>query len=128
MCRLNHGESVAISALTFSTICSTLPSAIRVDRYPHLCDLQLADECSKPRGEINILIGSFYWSVVTGEAVRADKGPVAVNSKLGWFLSHQCSHFRSPYQSNSKDIALSDSLQCFFELSHLVLWICQLTQ
>ena len=87
--RAHHqGEPVAISALTSPVICSPLPSAIRVDRYPHLSDLQLADESSTPRGEIDVLIGSnFYWSIVTGEVVKADEGPVAVNSKLGWLLS-----------------------------------------
>ena len=85
---LQNGKPVAISALTSPTICSPLPTAIRVNRYAHLCDLQLADESGTPRNEIDILIGSnFYWSVVTGEVVKADEGPVAVNSKLGWLLS-----------------------------------------
>ena len=35
-----------------------------------------------------MLIGSnFYWNVVTGDTLRGDHGPVAVNSKLGWLLS-----------------------------------------
>ena len=53
-----------------------------------MCDLQLTDECSTPREESYILIGSnFYWNIVTGEIVKADEGPVAVNSRLGWLLS-----------------------------------------
>ena len=48
-----------------------------------------------------MLIGSnCYWSLVTGEVVKAEEGPVAVQSKLGWLLSgpidsgeaHQVSH------------------------------------
>ena len=85
---LQHREPVAVSALTSPTICSPLPTAITVDRYAHLCDLQLTDECSTPREESYILIGSnFYWNIVTGEIVKADEGPVAVNSRLGWLLS-----------------------------------------
>ena len=36
----------------------------------------------------NVLIGSdYYWDFVTGEIVRGDFGPTAVNSKFGWLLS-----------------------------------------
>ena len=37
---------------------------------------------------IDILVGSdYYWSIVTGEVIKAKTGLVAVNSKLGWLLS-----------------------------------------
>ena len=134
--RAHHqGEPVAISALTSPVICSPLPSAIRVDRYPHLSDLQLADESSTPRGEIDVLIGSnFYWSIVTGEVVKADEGPVAVNSKLGWLLSgpmdsheaHQVFHSNvviSGAPTNPtygvRDDALANALRRFWEVESL---------
>ena len=97
----HDGETVAISALTSPVICSPLPSAVKVDRYTHLSDLRLADECGTPKKEIDVLIGSnCYWSLVTGEVVKTEEGPVAVQSKLGWLLSgpidygeaHQVSH------------------------------------
>ena len=81
-------EAIRLLALTSPSICSPLPSAISVSNYPHLQDLLLADECDKPRTEVNVLIGSnFYWSFVTGDVVKSSKGPVAVDSKLGWLLS-----------------------------------------
>ena len=132
---LQHGEPVAISALTSPTICSPLPTAIRVDRYAHLCDLQLADECSTPGEEIDILIGSnFYWNIVMGEVVKADKGPVAVNSKLGWLLSapidsrevHSVSHTNVVISGtptcatcNIRDNALFKCLCDFWEVESL---------
>lgn len=63
-------ESVVIDALSFPTICTPLPPMIKVDPYPCLRELKLADDgCDKPRA-INVLIGSnYYWSVVTGEVM-----------------------------------------------------------
>jgi len=39
---LDQEEAVSISALISSAICSPLPSAIKLDNYPQLCDLTLA--------------------------------------------------------------------------------------
>ena len=37
---------------------------------------------------IDILIGSdFYFEILTGEVLRGDSGPVAVNSNFGWVVS-----------------------------------------
>ena len=34
------------------------------------------------------LVGSdSYWNIVTGEILRGDNGPIAVNTRLGWVLS-----------------------------------------
>jgi len=84
----NHdNEEVEISALNCLTICSPLPSKVKVD-YPHLEGLQLADSLDDSYGTIDILIGTdHYWDVVTGETVRGDSGPTAVSSKFGWLLS-----------------------------------------
>ena len=55
--------------------------------HPHLQELELADSAESP-DSIDILISSdHYWDFVTGEAIRAEFGPTAVRSKLGWLLS-----------------------------------------
>ena len=83
-----QGEAISISALASPVICSPLSSTVHVEKYPHLRGLQLADNYNGARGEIDVLIGSkYYWSVVSGDTLRGDHGPVAVNSKLGWLLS-----------------------------------------
>ena len=80
-------EADKISALSFSTIGSPLPSRIDVNRYPHLHELKLADY-SNSLDSINILFGSdYYWNFVTSEIVRGDFGPTAINSKFRWVLS-----------------------------------------
>ena len=81
-----------ISALTSPSICLPLPYVIRGSNYPHLQDLPLADECDKPKQEIDVLIGSiyiysYYWNLVTSDVVKSSNGPVAVESKLEWLLS-----------------------------------------
>ena len=81
------GEEVEISALSYPTICSPLPSKVKVN-YPHLEGLQLADELDDNCGSIDVLIGSdYYWEIVGGETVRGDHGPTAISSKFGWLLS-----------------------------------------
>ena len=58
---LQLGEPLVISALTSTTICSALPTTIRVDQYAHFSDLQLANECSTPRNKFDVLIGSNFY-------------------------------------------------------------------
>ena len=75
--------------MSYPAICSPLPSKIDFD-CPHLEGLELADDLENPKGSIDILIGSdYYWSFVSGGVVRGDdnRGPTAINSKLGWLLS-----------------------------------------
>ena len=81
------GAQVAIEIVVIS-LCSSLPTPVNLTQFPHLKDLQLADSPDNPPGPINILIGSdFYWTLVGEEIIRGDKGPIAVNSKLGWLVS-----------------------------------------
>ena len=57
--------------------------------YGHLAPLRLADTHQGDTPiEVDMLIGSdLYWQLVTGEIIRGQAGPVAVNTKLGWVLS-----------------------------------------
>ena len=63
-----------------------------IHQYPHLQDLDLAD-CyitneHNSNTDIDILIGSdYYFDLITGEIVRGEKGPVAINSVFGWLVS-----------------------------------------
>ena len=86
--RSSNDEYVEISALNFPVICSPLPKRIDVTKYPHLADLDLADSSAIDQDSIDILIGSdYYWDIVTGESIRGEFGPTAINSKFGWLLS-----------------------------------------
>ena len=82
-------ETSKVFVLSFPTICSTLPSHVDANNYPHLHGLKLADY-SNSEDSIDVLIGSdHYWDLVTSEIVRGDFGPTAVNSKFSWLLSGQ---------------------------------------
>ena len=84
-----YEEDVVITAATFPTICSPLQTMVEVDQYQHLQGLDLAD-CNYSDHDTsgnNIDMSDFYWDVVIGDLVRAEKGPVAVSSKFGWLLS-----------------------------------------
>ena len=53
-----------------------------------MIDLCLADRSAIDQDSIDILIGSDYcWDIVTGESIRGEFGPTAINSKFGWLLS-----------------------------------------
>lgn len=57
-----------------------------MNKYPHLHGLKLADY-SDYQDSIGVLIGSdYYWHFFTGEIVRGDFGPTAINSNFGWIL------------------------------------------
>jgi len=77
------GEDIKIQALGFPTIFSLLPTPVNVNQYPHLRDLDLADESTHEDycDMIDILIGSdCYWHVVIGNINLGKSGPVALNS------------------------------------------------
>ena len=61
---------------------SAAPIGFCRNRYEHLSNLELAvpDE-----GEPQILIGlDHYWTIVSGDVIQADSGPVAMYTKFGW--------------------------------------------
>ena len=125
-----HDDPITISALTFPVICSPLPAKVHTN-YAHLDGLELADEPRSSVNMIDLLIGSdVYWDFVTGETKRGEKGPIAVNSTLGWLLSGPLSGTvdrsyntytnliidcqNSLFQSTDDDI-LANSLKGFWE-------------
>jgi len=133
-------DDVEISAFCFPKICSPLSTSLDVSRYTHLQGLDFADasvvDGSQPN--IDILIGSdFYFEVLTGEVVRGDSGPVAVNSKFGWVVSGPTLEkgemsdmsvtnlviekigSQIPYPDNENDNELSCALRRFWDIESL---------
>ena len=85
-----QGKPVEITALSYPTICSPFASPINVECYPHLQGLYLADSksCNNVSDCVSVLIGAdYYHSIVKGEVVKGNSGPVAVSSEFGWLLS-----------------------------------------
>lgn len=55
--------------------------------YVHLEGLDFADNFDSTES-IDVLIGSdYYWDFVTGDSIKGEHGPTAVDSKFGWLLS-----------------------------------------
>ena len=138
---LRHREDdVKIYALCFPKICSPLSASLDVSLYPHLQGLVFADasvvDGSQPN--IDILIGSdFYFEILTGEVLRGDSGPVAVNSKFGWVVSGptlergeisnvsmanlviEKMSSQNPYPDNKNDNELSCALRRVWDIESL---------
>ena len=61
-------ESIELKAINFPTVCAPFNSEVRVENYPHLKDLELADFDPNSNGDkpVDILIGAdYYWQIVT---------------------------------------------------------------
>lgn len=67
---------------------TTQPTSACTKIYSHLNQLDLANISQGETLEVDMLIGSdFYWEFVTGEVIRGQSGPVAIQTTLGWVLS-----------------------------------------
>ena len=78
-----------ITALSVSTICSAFPAKIDVTDFPHLANLEFAEEFESDGREtpIDILIGlDLFYSSVSAERIEGDTGPVAIGSIFGYLL------------------------------------------
>ena len=129
-------DDVKIYALCFPKICSPLSASLDVSLYPHLQGLVFAEasvDGSQPN--IDILIGSdFYFEILTGEVLRGDSGPLAVNSNFGWVVSGptlergemsdmsmanlviEKTSSQNPYPDNENDNELSCALRRFWDI------------
>ena len=88
----NSKMRVLIEAIVVDTISSDLepqPIEIVAREYDHLKDLFLADGwIDESYQTFEILIGlDNYWKLVTGNVIRGEDGPVALETRLGYVLS-----------------------------------------
>ena len=130
------GQYTSLDVFVVPHICEPLtsqPLYQYLELYPHLGGLELADNPGKGMCEVDLLVGSdFYWDFVSGETRRGDKGPVAVETTLGWILSGPTEFIRNPGQMVSlvtthtlsidgkvTNKMLDATLQSFWELESL---------
>ena len=103
-----------IEALCFPSLCLPLTATIDISLYPYLLDLQLSDlnflEGRQSDSSIDILIGSdCYFDILTGEIVRGESGPVAINSELRWAVSGPTNDMASGSGTSSVDLLIEES-------------------
>ena len=98
------GDGAEIQAVNFPVICSPLRSVVTTN-YAHLDGLGLADFNQEESDDsIDVLVGAdHYWDLVTGDVVKGEDGPTAIDSKLGWLLS-------GPAESSSSDESTTSNL------------------
>ena len=107
---------VYLEALCVPDICSPLRNQnieVVTDNYEHLKQLNLADfvENNKDMG-IDLLIGlDFYYSIVSGKIKRGTRGPVAVDTNLGWVL---CGSYRENSELVKSSIQLLNTTHVMF--------------
>ena len=82
--KTSDGEISPMSALNFPIICTPLGTKVDVSDYAHLQDLNLADCTNDDPQCVDVLIGSdHYLDFITGEVIRGENEPVAIDSKFG---------------------------------------------
>lgn len=90
--KLKDGATLQMSLLVVPMICEPLikqPISDCTEAYHHLASLDLADFSSGDSTmEVDVLVVcDYYWELATGDTRRGSKGPIAINTKLGWVLS-----------------------------------------
>ena len=87
---MTDGSTLPVSTLSVPSICPPVHNQVSGDLlvlHESISGLDLADNCNSS-ASIDVLLGAdVYWKVVTGEVRRADNGPVAIATRLGWVLS-----------------------------------------
>ena len=110
--KLKDGRMLELSLLSVPLICESFscqPMTYVQENLAHIASLSLADHSYDQELDIDILIGSDqYWKLVTGQVIRKGKGPVAVDTKLGWVLSGPISE--ESYPDSLINIATTHSM------------------
>ena len=87
---LENSLHMELKLLAVPHICEPIANvAIALDKYPHLKSLVFASDLEhSSQISPDILLGcDQYWSLLTGEMIKSDSGPVAIKTHLGWILS-----------------------------------------
>ena len=84
------GNRIRVNCIVVPSVCAPVQNQHTADvvtAYESLQNLSLADNCGGS-ASIDILLGAdVYWQIVTGDIVRVDDGPTALDTRLGWVLS-----------------------------------------
>ena len=89
----NKTFQTEVDALVTPLICSPLQGQevkLAKETFPHLFNLDLADEFPEAEAHVDILIGAdVMWRFMSGETRRGESpnSPIAIAMKLGWVLS-----------------------------------------
>jgi hypothetical protein len=80
--------TIEVRALEFLVICSPVATRVDIAEVPQLDGLEFADEINGASETIDILLGTdyYYYEVVTGEIIKGEMGPTAIQSKFVWLL------------------------------------------
>ena len=118
-----EGRNTRVDLFVVPRICEPLtkqPLTRCLELFPHLSELDLADDLTKETRGIDMLIGSdFYWHFVTGETVRCEGGPVAIHTTLGWILSGPAESAES--QESTVNLVTTHTLRVDAEVTNKML-------
>uniref|UniRef100_A0A1X7VTJ0 DUF1758 domain-containing protein n=1 Tax=Amphimedon queenslandica TaxID=400682 RepID=A0A1X7VTJ0_AMPQE len=87
---LKNNQLIELKLLVVPHICEPISNAaVALEKYPKLKFLPFASDMEHSRQiKPEILLGcDQYWSLVTGEVVKSESGPTAINTHLGWILT-----------------------------------------
>lgn len=118
----NNAFKVTAPAVVLNTLTDTLPASyIKVEKWPHINGLQLADpEFFKPT-KIDLVLGAdvYYCALMDGLLKGPMGTPMAQQTKLGWILSGPIATANSITNSlriNHVSIDFNEAIQRFFQI------------
>ncbi|XP_055326335.1 uncharacterized protein LOC129580157 [Sitodiplosis mosellana] len=109
-------------AVVMKTLTDMMPTNyVKVDKWPHIDGLQLADPEFLKTAKIDVILGGdLYWAVMLEGLRKGPYGtPMAQQTELGWILSGPVAiHTQLPSTINQHhySVCLNETIQKFFEL------------
>lgn len=103
---LRSGSMKELTMFVAPIICEALtsqPITLCQEKYKHLAGLPFADQSDGSDAlEVDVLIGcDYYWSFVTGETKRGNKGPVGVHTEFGYCRGQLATHWSSEHTGDT---------------------------
>lgn len=112
---------IPVFAIVLPQLTSLLPSEkIKVDHWPHLNYLQLADPTYNEPGKIDLLLGADVFAKIICNGLRQgpEGTPIAQQTQFGWILSGEIStNNRNVLSCHTK--TLDESLMKFFDIESI---------
>lgn len=124
----SHNQfKLSFSAVVLKDLTEILPSnQVKIDHWPHIFDLDLADPKFNKPGNIDIILGiDVYTEIICNDLRRGPNGtPIAQQTRLGYIISGVCQRNSASSTINRTITAchltsLNDTMQQFFAIEEV---------
>ncbi|GBN27038.1 hypothetical protein AVEN_34216-1 [Araneus ventricosus] len=111
-----------ISALILNKLTASLPSQeLKLEDFPHLANINLADASFNLPGQIDLIIGAdyFFSILLLGQVVDSRSKLIAQNSIFGFLISGNLLKTNSAFRINIFELNIDYELKRFWEMEEI---------